>query len=217
MGDTIPYWCSGITRGDIYSATTRVVDDTGRYDGSNIGVARWLEFQLPPNSISVFAVNVNVSGIWRPARPTTPRFNQYFAHTWLSSPFSFTPLYSAGSSALSDSTDWLRVSVGQATLAPEQIEIWYGRAVDYLDVGDNETQLPDWTWGIVVLEAWMTTMLKHIPVLGENLKGMFSYFQSITDLLETVRINSMVRLRRFSSMTPSLLERNIVYNYARSQ
>lgn len=177
----------------------------------------WLEFQLPPNAIAVYAVHVKRGALWRPARPSTPRFIQAYAHSWLVSPFAFTPLYTAGSSALSDNVDWLRVSAGQQLPAPENVEIWYGRAYDYLDIGDDELQAPDWSWGAVVLEAWMALMLKHIPAAQPNLKGIFAYFQSIADVLETVRINATARLRKFSAVVPSLLERNIVYNIQRSQ
>lgn len=217
VGDVIPYWAAGITRADAYNAQTRVVEVTRRFDGSALGSIPWLELELPPNAVAVYAVHVRVGSQWRGARPSTPRFINAYAHSWLVSPYAFTPLYTAGSSALSDSLDWLRVSAGQQTLAPEQIEVWYGRAYDYLEIGDDELQAPDWAWGMLVLEAWMTLLLKHLPNPEDNIKGIVGYFRSVADLLETVRMNSMVRLRKFSAVVPSLLERNIVYNYGRSQ
>lgn len=209
IGDILPYWGSGIVRCDAFTTVSRSLlsENVRRYDGTGFTQAMWLDVQMPASVRVLYAVNTFNGKRWYAARPTSALYSTGYTAHWLTTPEQFQPLFTFYVETQSG-IPWTSVTTGAAAPSPERVEVWYGRAYDYLDIGDNDVEAPEWGYGITLIGAWLKLIAKHLAGMS-GLDIFAEYLRTVTSLYQRTWVVQQYRLKQWSAYYQTLRERKV--------
>jgi hypothetical protein len=212
LANSLPWWSAGITRGDVLSTGTRTRAESNvrRWDGNNFTALVWQELQFPEWFYAIQAVNILRDKKWYPVRILPVRGAwDIAARTWLTAtPFS--PIAVTWSDSANEAVHWLGVSLGTRLPSKQELEVWYLKMPGYVEIGDPDTDMPDWTYGIIVFGVLLSLLAKHNKNQGVEVQIVTALRDQFYNVLSQFVGMITVRLLRQSSVAYSVKQSNLM-------